>query len=90
MNIIEWMLDEKIATHRKQAQRIIVGLGLGELHRKGEYDLIKIRARLYRDHRNGGEKSSAAYLLAKDDKPVPVPLFDGVLHSEAAPKEIRE
>lgn len=52
MNVVEWLLAEKIATHWKQAQNIIVGLRLFELHTRGDYEGIKARARLYRDWRN--------------------------------------
>ena len=48
MNMIEWLLSEKIAEHWKQAQNIIVGLKLNELYILNDYDGIKKRARLYR------------------------------------------
>jgi len=83
MNIIEWMLSEKLATHWKQAQNIIAGLRLNELYAVKDYDGIKTRTRLYRDWRNSGEKSATAYEKAIAGEAAPVPLMPEVLHSQA-------
>lgn len=82
MNMIDWMLSEKIAVHWKQAQNIIVGLELNTLYLARDYDGIKKRARLYRDWRNAGEPSKIAYAKAIAGEPVPAPMFEEVLHSE--------
>ena len=81
MNIIDWMLTEKIARHWKQAQNIIAGLHLNELYSLNDYDGIKARARLYRDWRNAGEPSKVAYQKAIAGEPVPAPMFEDVLHA---------
>ena len=81
MNIIDWMLTEKIAGHWKQAQNIIAGLHLNELYILNDYDGIKARARLYRDWRNAGEPSKVAYQKAITGEPVPAPMFEDVLHA---------
>lgn len=81
MNIIDWMLTEKIVGHWKQAQNIIAGLHLNELYSLNDYDGIKARARLYRDWRNAGEPSKVAYQKAIAGEPVPAPMFEDVLHT---------
>ena len=81
MNIIDWMLTEKIARHWKQAQNIIAGLHLNELYILNDYDGITARARLYRDWRNAGEPSKVAYQKAIAGEPVPAPMFEDVLHA---------
>lgn len=83
MNIIEWMLTEKIAGHWKQAENIIKGLHLHELYAAKDYEGIKKRARLYRDWRNAGEPSKVAYEKAIAGESVPAPMFAEVLHTEA-------
>jgi len=81
MNIQQWLLDEKIASHWKQADNIIIGLKLGELYNEGKFEEIKTRAKLYRDIRVSGEKSKVAFEKAIKGEAVPVPMFGGVLHS---------
>ena len=58
MNIIEWMIENKIASHWKQAQNIIVGLKLGELYNEKNYDEIKHRCELYRRWRPKTDKKN--------------------------------
>lgn len=68
MNIVTWMLENKYASHWKHAQHIIIGLRLGELHKRGEYDAIKARVILYRKWRDSGEPSKVAYRNAIEGK----------------------
>ena len=83
MNITEWLLEEKIAHHWKHAQNIIVLLKLFDLYNEKKFGEIKTRARLYRDWKNAGENTQTAADNAFAGKPVPAPMFDEVLHSEA-------
>ena len=75
MQIVEWMLEEKIAHHWKQAQNIIVGLKLFDLYNEKKFDEIKARARLYRTWRNAGENVQASYANAIAGKPAPEQLL---------------
>jgi len=58
MNIIEWMIENNMASHWKQAGNIIVGLRLGELYNAKQYDAIKARVSLYRRWRPANTKSN--------------------------------
>jgi hypothetical protein len=80
-NLTDWMLDEKIARHWKQAHNIIAGLQLDQLYNTGEYEQCKSRARLYRDWRNAGEEPKIAYAKAIAGEKVPAPMFEEVLHA---------
>ncbi len=83
MNMTEWLLSEKIAHHWKHAQNIIVLLKLFDLYNEKKFDEIKVRAHLYRDWKNAGENTQVAADNAITGKPIPAPLLEGVLHSEA-------
>lgn len=76
MNIIKFLLDEKIATCEAHARNIIVKLHLGDLYNDGSYVLIMTRARCYRDWRNAGENKDAA-----DSEAAPAPLIAEAAHS---------
>jgi len=82
MNMIEWLLSEKIAKHWKQAQNIIVGLELNKLYDAKDYDGIKARARLYRDWRNAGEPSKVAFQHAINGDVIQALPMEGALLSE--------
>ena len=81
-SITDWMLENSIANHWKQAENITRLLQLGDLYNAKRFDEIRARAKLYRDHRNSGEEPKVAAVKAISGEPVPAPLFDGVLHSE--------
>ena len=80
MNIIEFLLDEKIATCEAHARNIIVKLHLGDLYNDGKYGEIMIRARVYRDFRNAGEKSDIAAQKAIAGEQPPAPLLVEAAH----------
>lgn len=82
MNIVKFLLDEKIATCQKHAENIIAKLELWKLYNEGQYGLIMTRARLYRDFRNAGENSNEAARKAVAGDPAPAPLIAEAAHSD--------
>lgn len=66
MNIIERMIDDKIATNRFQAANIANGLKLAGLDENEQI----ARYKLYREWRNAGEPSKVAYKNAIDGKQI--------------------
>ena len=77
-NIIDWMIESKIAKNGFNASAIINGLELWTLKDDEER---KARVRLYRDWRNAGEKAPIAFEKAKAGKPV---LAEGAVPMEGA------
>jgi uncharacterized protein YhdP len=72
MNIVEKMIDDKIAQNPWQAAHIANGLKLAEC--KTDEERVK-RYKLYRKWRNAGEPSKVAYQNAIDGKQIDE-LFD--------------
>ena len=83
-NLIDLLLENKIAQNVFQAAHIANGLRLSELH--GNTEAQVKRMKLYRDWRNAGEKSKVAYEKAIAGDIPPSPMFDGILHSESETK----
>jgi hypothetical protein len=77
--LFEWMVNEKIAKNNFNAAAILNGL---KLYNEKDDEKAKVTIRLYRDHRNSGEKSKVAFEKAIKGEAVPAPMFAGVLHSE--------
>ena len=67
MNVVEWMISEKVAKNGFNAAHIANGLKLYELK---DDAAIMARCRLYRKWRNAGEPSAVAYQNAIDGKEV--------------------
>ena len=80
--IIDWMIESKIAKNAFNASAIVNGLELWTLATDEER---KARVKLYRDWRNAGEKSAIAFEKAKAGKRVLAEgavTLDGALLSE--------
>lgn len=81
-DITKFLIDEKIATCRPHAEKIIAKLKLFELYNDGKYGEIMTRARAYRDLRNAGENSDEAARKAIAGEAAPAPLLAEAAHSK--------
>ncbi len=81
MNIVKFLVDEKIATCRPHAEKIIAKLLLWQLYNDGKLGEIMTRARCYRDWRNAGENSDVAARRAIAGEKAPAPLIAEAAHT---------
>lgn len=83
LDIMNWMISEKIAKNNFNAAAIVNGL---ELYKLDNDEAMKARCKLYRDCRNAGEKPKTAFVKAIAGEPVLAegakPMFDGAMLSE--------
>ena len=77
--IMDWMIEEKIAKNDFIAAAIVNGL---ELHKLDSDDAKKARVRLYRDWRNAGEKTKIAFEHAIKGDIIQALPIEGALLSE--------
>ena len=73
-SIGDWLVENGIAHHWKQAENITRLLHLGELYNAKKFDEIRVRARLYRDLRNAGKETKEAAEMAIAGDPAPAPM----------------
>ncbi len=79
IEIMNWMITEKIARNDFNASAIVNGL---ELYKLNDDETMKARVRLYRDWRNAGEPSKVAFQHAIKGDVIQALPIEGVLLSE--------
>lgn len=81
-HIMDWMITEKIAKNGFNASAIVNGL---ELYKVEGDEAKKARVRLYRDWRNAGEPSKAAFQHAIKGDVIQALPIEGALISDFLP-----
>lgn len=85
IEIMKWMIAEKIAKNDFNAAAIVNGL---ELHKVEGDEARKARVKLYRDWRNAGEPSKVAFQHAINGDVIQSLPIEGALLSEKRREDI--